>query len=679
VARLRLPDDVRTGLFEQALKAACERPEILSEAEAAGIAVLELVPEIRERETEAWATVQDEEAQFADVLEEQRARTSSTLASVAQKGDSAAVDERVARVQRILMSALVDSGILPLVRAQINARLEKSFDPILRVDAAPGLAETTNDAYDIPTSAAEEVARLIGSMSAGSIGIAGPRGAGKSTLIRRFVSGRGMLDGRKLVSVVVSAPVEYEPRDFVLHLFERLTNEVAGQPLEVREAPVSVPSRTKAVVITLWIGVAAAALGAIVLIANAFSWTPNISSGWILGALLVLAGLTASILAYRELRWRAVASFGTRSIVTEPELRFRAEQLRKQINFQQSFTEGWSGSLRLPAGVEIGTDASVSLAERQLSLPDIVQLFQGFVRELAVSYRVIIGIDEIDKIENKDAAHRFLNDVKAVFGIEGCYYLVSISEDAMSDFDRRGLPFRDAFDSAFDEVVRVDFLKLRDTNEFLARRVIGMSVPFICLSHCVSGGLPRDVIRVAREIVARSERPEEQRHVAAVARGLILAELMRKCDAVSLAARSIAIEPESGELIRWVRAARDLNPTPEALGAHCASAPPRLCRDFEGREANAAAFERLRALAGELVGFVYFAATVLQFFAASVGRASLEEGQLGTIEEKRLDRLAEARQLFAINAAFAWERVSAFRNAWGYRTHDFPLHPRVGP
>ena len=36
-----------------------------------------------------------------------------------------------------------------------------------------------------------------------------------------------------------------------------------------------------------------------------------------------------------------------------------------------------------------------------------------------------------------------------------CYYLISVSDDALAAYEMRGLPVRDAFDSAFDEVIHV--------------------------------------------------------------------------------------------------------------------------------------------------------------------------------------------------------------------------------
>jgi len=53
-----------------------------------------------------------------------------------------------------------------------------------------GLAEVDDPEREVPTEASDELEHLIERMPAGSIGIAGPRGAGKTTVLRR-VTGEG--------------------------------------------------------------------------------------------------------------------------------------------------------------------------------------------------------------------------------------------------------------------------------------------------------------------------------------------------------------------------------------------------------------------------------------------------------------------------------------------------------
>jgi Cdc6-like AAA superfamily ATPase len=183
------------------------------------------------------------------------------------------------------------------------------------------------------------------------------------------------------------------------------------------------------------------------------------------------------------------------------DIRDEAITLLEKIKFQQSYSSGWSGSLKLPVGVEGSINSAISLAENQLSLPEIVTIFRNFLEKISKDSVVIIGIDELDKLNSDEEAQRFLNEIKAIFGIKNVFYLVSVSENAMSSFERRGLPFRDAFDSSFDKILYVDYLNLEGAKQLIQRRVIGFPIPFLCLCYCMSGGLARDMIRICRDIL----------------------------------------------------------------------------------------------------------------------------------------------------------------------------------
>jgi hypothetical protein len=107
--------------------------------------------------------------------------------------------------------------------------------------------------------------------------------------------------------------------------------------------------------------------------------------------------------------------------------------------------------------------------------------------------QVRIGIDELDKIDSVHDAGRFLNEIKVLFGIPHCFFLVSLSEDAMSQFERRGLPMRDVFDSSFDDVVRVGPLDASRSVALLRERTRSQR----CTDHW-SFGEARPARRLAR-------------------------------------------------------------------------------------------------------------------------------------------------------------------------------------
>ena len=151
---------------------------------------------------------------------------------------------------------------------------------------------------------------------------------------------------------------------------------------------------------------------------------------------------------------------------------------------------------------------------------------------MARTGHVIIGIDELDKIGSDEKARQFLNDIKGVFGLERCFYLVSVSEEAMANFERRGLPFRDVFDSSFDEIIKVSYFGFDDAKQMLARRILGLPVPFTGLCYCLSGGLPRDLIRAARRLIDISDPSIGELELGRATSMLLRDELALKTEAV---------------------------------------------------------------------------------------------------------------------------------------------------
>ena len=146
----------------------------------------------------------------------------------------------------------------------------------------------------------------------------------------------------------------------------------------------------------------------------------------------------------------------------------------RAAKFQQTLTTGLAASLKLPLGAQLSRDAKFSLAQVQMTLPEVIDQLRALLRELGRRHTVVIGVDELDKMSSSEEAERFLNGVKGMFGIPGCFFLLSVSEDALSAFERRGLPMRDAFDSSLDAVLYVEHLRLVDTQRLLRRRAVGM-------------------------------------------------------------------------------------------------------------------------------------------------------------------------------------------------------------
>jgi hypothetical protein len=574
------------------------------------------------------------------------------------------------------------------VREQINAAGDPSYATALSYGDRSGLAEVDDPRCEIPTRAKDRLLELMedNRMPGGAIGLSGSRGAGKSTLIRAICRPAGRRGDRKeVLGVVVDAPVEYEAREFVLYLFAKVCGEVIGPGgvAELRHRSRPLPSFSSYLTSRgIFVAIAGLILfGVVQLYASLFTVSISLTSG-IWGFLLVTAGGLLLSLARRLRHHRdATALKGSDG----GDIATAADHLQ-EIWFQQSFSTGWSGSFTLPAGLGGGITNTAELSRRQLSFPEVVDLFRGFLEQISSNRQVRIGIDELDKMDDA-VARRFLNEIKVVFRVPGCFFLISISEDAMSSFERRGLPFRDVFDSSFDDVVPVPHLRLRDSKALLDRRIVGLPLPFVCLIHCTSGGLPRDLIRAARELVELKAGTEMNEAAAR-----LVGEAVRsKAEAMRITARGFRSERHVTKFVDWLGKLLEADADADAL--------LRLCRNFKSDlltplaalpddEDLKSEHRNVQALSMQLAAFAYLASTVLELFslftddsfiddASGFNRdeKSEEEENEAAAEPVPVDRLASVSQAFSADVNTAWEMLSELRSELDLKTIEFPSAP----
>lgn len=543
---------------------------------------------------------------------------------------------------------LLERGVLPFLRERINRALTEDYSLVLRFESARGLSELADEAFEVPTAATEHLKRLIDEMPGGSIGIAGPRGAGKSTLIRAFCTGRFRPPSGLAASV--AAPVDYEPRDFILHLYGALCRAIVGEekPLGALRSPLL---RRMAALMTAYVLVAA---GVYLIVFD--ESLPQLSGAQVVGITLLvgaaaLVGL--SFISMLTTRFPVVS----RAADVPFEIVRDAQARLERIRFLQSLSSGWSGELKLPIG-GASLNRGRTLIEQETTLPDLVEEFRSFATTVAqVADGLVVGIDELDKIRSTEDAQRFMNDIKGVFGIPKCFFLISISEDALANFDRRGVPVRDAFDSSLDDVVRVGYLPLSGTRRLLQRRVVGLGEGFLCLCHCLAAGLPRDVIRVARAVVREGPAGDagDPPTLAEVARRLLADDFYAKQHATITAANSLSPLAEVGCALAWLH---ELRP-PEGVD----DVRPLSLTSLEGRpDGERAAFRALAQLVDEFAAFSYFSVTALEVF------TQLDEPRLrGALQDTAstpFETLARARQSLAVHPRLAWEETTSVRQAW---------------
>ena len=635
------------------------------------------------------------------------------LAEVQRQLESNALAERLKAAEQEADKVIMDK-ILSDLRLKIGEYLEPSYVTKLTVPDPPkGLAEAFNPTFEITTEARGQIRRLLNSMPGGSIGVAGPRGVGKTTLLESFC-GKALnnttLKDRRVLSVMTSAPVEYDPREFILHIFSSVCHrvvkdkrkikgkdEIKGeddwQPWGYMNGMQKPPFTFLSTIISFKEAIAVSLLGAFLMSTLFISKRlGNLSDFFLdfffgLGLFFVIIGIVGFLIqAYQKFEQQRQTQReklqNTKLYGNDPLVKEARDHLH-EIKFQQSYSSGWAGSLRggiASISAETTVDAAVNLSQKQRSLPEIVDRYRDFLIRASQEYEIIIGIDELDKIGSDEKAHLFLNEIKALFYLERCFYLISVSESAMSNFERRGMPFRDVFDSSFDAIVHVDYLNLDKAKRLLRRRVIGVPVPFLDFCHCMAGGLPRDLIRTFRSMyAAHAENAENtqansgESSLSMLCNSLIRSDMRSKLRATSIAAKDIAFGLEGKELFSRISTLEASLESSAKLSSICEdllanyrplsdnSTAEEPANQSELSEAAAKRRERLTSLSVELEVYLYYCATLQEFF----GQEDLSPETLKDAEESgKLEQLARARQYFAINPRTVEPAISDFRQMY---------------
>jgi Cdc6-like AAA superfamily ATPase len=397
----------------------------------------------------------------------------------------------------------VEDVIMPQAVLAINTVLGEDKDRLLVEQNSEGLRRLQDPSFTVPTQSEERLANVLSQMDGGSIALAGPRGAGKSTLLRKF-SGPKSIDLRNYpcISVYLTAPAQYIPRDFIAQLLQRLCEEYLDfvqlslpEPIRERRPRRHLRYVVKRVGRISWLclrtllalslvgfllyllkpdyshlysSVTADYLRARTLVSKDASLGWKLHRGWCIFFLALLAFL---LLPLAPQGWR------TRSERPAPALAKRAQEYL--IRLQVDKTVSWGISVAPTVrGMGWSVTKGESASYAPWTLPELVAHTRSFMEEIGETFRrspqaVVVGIDEIDRIGSVAHAESFLGEIKAVFGVEKSFFLVAVAEDVGSVFAQRAMEGRSILENAFDDVIAVGPLSLAETRDLLLKRVPG--------------------------------------------------------------------------------------------------------------------------------------------------------------------------------------------------------------
>jgi Cdc6-like AAA superfamily ATPase len=554
---------------------------------------------------------------------------------------------------------VLDNGVLPLLRTLINERMTPLLWSTFAVSDAPGLDRVRDSQYTVATRSTTRFLDIARQIRTGAIGIAGARGVGKTTVIDYYCP-RWQ---ESPITVVVSAPVHYDPREFVLHLYAELCRTMIDWLGGQRDVNRHFARRCARYLVLAALGLLAAVLYTWAVVGpDVLSHPDRIPQPWLplwpTGLLLIgsvgslVLALPGAVFLTRHNQalsrlWRWL--FTDQNTIDDDVVAIARQHLTR-IRFLQTRTTGWSGKLTTPMSAEFGVTGSTQRAEQPLTYPEVVHELREFlawmVERTAGDPAVVVAVDELDKIDDPERAQQFINEIKGIFGVNRTQFLVSLSDDALASFERRGLPIRDAFDSAFDEIVRIEPLSLEDTCTLLKSRVIGVSDLFCALAHCMAGGLARDIIRTARSMRAVAG-DDDAADIEQVCVGLVAADLQRKAHAFQQATSKLGGAIYATNFIRTLRGLRAAPAT--LLTASSALLPAGGSQDDPELHWQAATY-------------VYHCATLLEVFTGDLTADRFTE------RRAVLETLAAAKQELGTHPQLAWLLVDEFREAWGLAT-----------
>ncbi|WP_344859962.1 hypothetical protein [Amycolatopsis ultiminotia] len=570
--------------------------------------------------------------------------------------------------------------VLPEIRDYLVAHRRLYYGTKLVFEKQRDLYEENSDRI-VPTPAAKRLRRILDRAGSGAVALGGQRGSGKSTAILSLQ--RGLIHGTENPAplvVLAAAPADYDARDFVLHLHSLLCQTVLERlradlpPIEdwrtwLRRGARRLAGLTGSAAVAwllggwLWDGpflhfpAELWQLLAQVRFPDLIGplWTDQPAGNRIAVLVLALLALVEAVQLLSLPVAVLVAAVRHRHNAELHALRADAHQQLDRIRYLLTHTSGWSGKLLLPAGADLGRTRSTQRARQQLTHPEVVTEFRTFAEQTAarlrdggITERLVVAIDELDKIGEPDKAQQLVNDIKGIFGVPGCLYLVSVSDDALLSLEQRGLAVRDAMDSAFSELVRLEPFTLDESRLWITERLPRVPEQFCHLGHCLSGGLPRDLRRTTIDMVDVTAELYEP-SLSAVTAILVRAELTAKATTFTGQARTLEQTGELTEL--WTKLLR-IPETHESveLAALAAGLHEGATNDIG---------DPVNLLRHHSSAFVLFCATVLELFTDALTEDRLTPA---------LHQLAVARRYLALDPHLAWATLTDFRKA-----HDLEL------
>lgn len=659
----------------------------------------------------AWAYI-------ADYIRKRPKRSDTVIAAEAESAQ--------ARLRDQIRSLVV----IPAIYNAVPVVFAAPAADLVSLTGTPGLPFHIKAGRRIETRSFQRAFHSLSWPGGAAIALAGSRGVGKSELLKEFCESparAASLDDGGVIGVIVPAPVAYDAESFLRLLIRRLAEEVPGynryRYLGGRVTQVRRTHDAAAVILIL------ACLAAGLMLRFGVPDVSRHIVGWLLVAAATLIAaiwfprrlamklrtgtpnVQIFLYRFRPLRKRRPSAEEVGTQITRKrrhELAMAAVRMVQRIRYVETRSLSMESSASVH-GVGLTRTSGQSLEQVPLSEAELATELEDLVNELrGGSYEVRIGIDELDKLADGEEAEKFLSGIKVLFAIPDCSFVLTISENAAAQFAQRGMPVRDVFDSSLDSVVMVDPLAFRESRQLLrarlredrpeqtadapqasddpeasgsgqlstspevpgrketsASQVISDGQVLVC--HCLSGGLPRDLLRFCRQMGDVNSQLGGNRPLTAVLEALVSADIRARIDGMRAALRSKTDIAGASSFFAELERLSDAIGTTEVFGLLIDLL--KADGEFVGLSGPADVPERdpassadtedssIRNARRQICAYTYFAEAARCMFGP--------EGPLARDAAAEVDHLlipyemlAEGRRQLELDAAGGWRRVT---------------------
>jgi hypothetical protein len=353
----------------------------------------------------------------------------------------------------------------------------------------------------VPHAKWESLARILAAEGGGSYGLSGPRGAGKTWAMREA---KTWAEQREGLGVWFPSPSEYQATAFLAAISDVVALEFERY-YDLRTGRTTRLARQQ-----YWRGM----LGSLLLT-------------YVAGALIVVgvfSATTGTDLTRLRLYINAYTLVGTAVflaaglLLAQTRRRFRedreglgrvrraAEELRVQVRYIVSTKESseiGAEASRLGLTARLKRARERELVDRPATLSSLIHNFRAFVEAIAAEIPgpVVIAVDELDKMADATLVADLLRDIKGIFDVRGTvYFLVSISDEAARSLELGAVRTRNEFNSSFYTVITLPPLQPHECHAIIKRRVDSFDEQIALAVGVLTGGIPREVVRVAERV-----------------------------------------------------------------------------------------------------------------------------------------------------------------------------------